>query len=207
MEILGFFFMILLVYSFSVLLVEVIKNVSIKEAINTVNDFLVKSIYGLIDWIKRFTAPDEITSRYNIYLGLDNNLNPDSNRIDCIFNNLEKVFQNYYFYELCYDENRIRYRFRVSQALSSMTDEELYEYGYSICDSLVHMELHKMYPTFTSLDNLVAITIHQGYLDVYIAQTPDGQRQNAILTRNMRRIFKTEHTSQDIPITENWNDD
>lgn len=207
MEVLGFVFVILLVYSFSVLLVEVIKNVSIKDAINTVNDFLAESIHGLIDGIKRFTVPVEITPRYNIYLGLDNNLNPDSNRIDCIFSNIGKVFQNYYFYEPYYDENRIGYRFRVSQSISSMTDEELYEYCYSICDSLVHMELHKMYPTFTSLDNLVAITIHQGYLDVYIAQTPDGQRQNAILTENMRKIYKAEQNSQDIPITENWNDD
>lgn len=118
---------------------------------------------------------------------------------------MERIYQNYYFYDCKMSKNRLIYRLRVSQPVLSMSDEQLFEYCNSVCDSLIHKELHKWYQDFLHIDNLVAVSVHQDYIDVFIAENADGQHENAMLKEKMRRRFKTSNLPNDTSIEEDWN--
>ena len=201
MEIIGIVVLLFLVYSGVVLLVEVVESISMKEAIVEVNKHVQQLALGIVNLFQK----EEVKPQYNIYLGFDECGYPISSSIDGIFGDINRIYQNYYFYDCRMGENRLIYRLRVSQPVLSMSDEQLFEYCNSVCDSLIHKELHKLYPDFLHMDNLVAVSVHQDYIDVFIAENVDGQHENAILKEKIRRRFKTSNLRNDTSIEEDWN--
>ena len=201
LEVIGFLFLLFLVYFLFVGIVQLDKNCSTKEATVVVNKKIRSLMYGILHIFER----EEVKPQYNIYLGFDECGYPISSSIDGIFGDINRIYQNYYFYDCRMGENRLIYRLRVSQPVLSMSDEQLFEYCNSVCDSLIHKELHKLYPDFFHMDNLVAVSVHQDYIDVFIAENVDGQHENAILKEKIRRRFKTSNLRNDTSIEEDWN--
>lgn len=174
-------------------------GVSFQDAIDEVNTY----IRILVKGIKKLLNPEPIQN-YGLYLGFDGNGNPMSNKIDTIFSDVGKIYSVYTFYGYRRDTNRLIYRFKVSQPINSMTEEELYNYCTSLCDSIVQKEIQRRNPLYLYMDNLVGILISADFLEVYVAQNYKGQQENAMMTELVRRQFKMSDFPQNDSIETKW---
>lgn len=202
-EMLEICLLLAVVYISIVLVVQVVNHWTTEEAISVVNKKIRALLKGIINVL---CDKEENNTSYNIYIGLDGNLNPMSNILDKEFEDLGKIFKTYYFGDLKITQDIIGYRFYVSEPVNEMDKEDLYELCSKVCESIVHKILHRTCPSFCHLDSLTAVIVGHGYIDVYIAETPLGQQSNARLTNKIRGQFKLEKETQTAPIEEDWGD-
>lgn len=192
----------ILIYVGVVFLVCDGKHITLDDSISLVNCLIKKLFKGL----KALFVKNTDSVKYNFNIGLDGNLNPMSNVLDKQFEDLGKIFKTFYFGGVNVSYDKIGYRFFVSDPISEIDTENLYELCSTMCESIVHKILHRSYPSFSRLDSLTAVIVGEGYIDIYIAETPLGQQSNAILTNKMRGQFKLEKEKQTSPIEEEWGD-
>lgn len=190
------------IYIGAVFLVREGRHNTLDEAIEVVNCVIKKLFKG----IKALFVKNTDSVKYNFNIGLDGNLNPMSNVLDKQFEDLGKIFKTFYFGGVKVSYDKIGYRFFVSDPICEIDEENLYELCSTMCESIVHKILHRSYPSFSRLDSLTAVIVGEGYIDIYIAETPLGQQSNAILTNKMRGQFKIEKEKQTSPIEEDWGD-
>ena len=188
----------MLLYIVSIWVVGCCKGISTIESKEKVNNFL-KDIF--LTESKKVEEPS-----YNIMIGIDENGYPLSNELDRIFSGLSKIFSDYYFCGCNREENRLCYSFAISEPLTEMDDEDVYNYVSRLCDSMVHRYLHKMNPWFGHMGNLCAVRMYGNRLFLYIAENEMGRRENALLKDRMRTLFKRSQIRQTSPIEEDWGD-
>ena len=198
---LGVLMLLIFIYFLVIILYKEMNDVSFQDAIDEVNTY----IRILVKGIKKLLNPEPIQN-YGIYLGFDGNGNPMSNKIDTIFSDVGKIYSVYTFYGYRRDTNRLIYRFKVSQPINSMTEEELYNYCTSLCDSIVQKEIQRRNPLYQYLESLVSVSIYPGFLDIYIAENAEGQHENAMQTEKAEIQFKMSQFSPSTPLETNWND-
>ena len=98
------------------------------------------------------------------------------------------------------------YRFKVSQPINNMTDEQTYNYCTSLCDSIVQKALQQRNPFYIYSESLVSVSITPGFLDIYIAENAEGQHENAMQTEKAEIQFKMSQFSPSTPLETDWSE-
>ena len=191
-------------YTLWVLFIEIKDSLSSREAIEHVNSKLKNLIHGFIKGVKNSFEEEKVVENYNIFIGFDSSGNAIASSIDCIFADLVKVYENYVFCGCKLETNRLVYRFKVSQPIINIKDEQLYSYCTSLCDSIVQKEIQRRNPLYLYMYNLVGILISADFLDVYVAQNYKGQQENVMMTELVRRQFKMSDFPQNDSIETKW---
>lgn len=202
LEVIGFLFLLILVYVLSILCIMGVLGKTVVEAKTIVNSFL-KEVF--LTETPQQSKDSEWT--YGIYIGMDANGYPLADEIESDFMDINTIFRDFYFSGSRANKNHLVYSFVIAEPIIEMSDIELYDYCLKKCNSMVHRIIHKSNPYFGRMTNLVAVKICDNQLLIYIAQNDVGRHQNADFINRMRKSLKG-HTDLNCnaPIEENWSE-
>lgn len=198
MELIKLILILVTAYALAVIVVKYIKNVSSVDARKMVNDFL-KDLF--------LSENQPIQNNYNSAIGLDQDGYPLADVLDSYFQPLTKIFNDIYFCGGWYENNRFVYSFVVDEPIVDMSDEDLYRYCLKRCDTIVHRVLHQYNPYAVWGRNMVAITLSANQLNIFLANNIQGERENVMLKRRMRTLFKRSQVSEISPLEEEWGEE
>lgn len=202
LEVIGAISIFGLVYFCVVFVIRAIEDISTHDSVEIVNEHIKK----IASWFFNLFHKEEKALDYHIYLGFDENLNPIASSINNIFSDIGKMYTIYTFFRYRRDTNRLVYRFKVSQPINNMTDEQTYNYCTSLCDSIVQKALQQRNPFYIYSESLVSVSIYPGFLDIYIAENAEGQQENAIQTEKTEMQFKMSQFSPSTPLETDWSE-
>lgn len=203
MTIVGMIFLLGLVYCLIVLMVMVVMNESVLNAKTRVNSFF-KEVF----LTETSQQKQGVQWNYGIFLGLDAAGELESDLLEKDFQNLGKIFNDFYFCNSWVEKNHMVYSFAVDEPVMEISDEQLYKLCLKRCNSAVRRYINRKNPYYGFVRNLISIKLCDGQLIVYVAENDIGRYQNEEYTNQMENSLK--HYSRTIynntPIEEDWSE-
>ena len=202
MGILGIVLFLLLVYVLSILCIMGVWGKTVVEAKTIVNSFL-KEVF----LTETSQQKQGVQWNYGIFLGLDAAGELTSDLLEKDFQNLGKIFNDFYFCNSWVEKNHMVYSFVVDEPVMEISDEQLYKLCLKRCNSAVRRYINRKNPYYGFVRNLISIKLCDGQLIVYVAENDIGRYQNEEYTNQMENSLKhNSHTIYNTPIEEDWSE-
>lgn len=194
LKLIGIIFFVAILYCFVILLIQYNKKVGTSEARKKLCNFIRDC----------FCTP--VVTYYPVDIGIDEYKRPHADIIEREFEDLHKIYEQFYLADFYICNDIIHYKCKVDTPQKELSEKDLIKYLEALFDNIFHRFMHRTLPDHAHVSNLVAIHIQEGFLSIFVARNKKGTQNIFEQKKKERSFYNKSKAKMDLSIEENWDE-